>query len=508
MIFLLIAFNGFSQSSLETKANDAFLKAQYVDAIKYYEQLLVKNTSNFNAVRNLGYAYKFTNQNSKAELHFKKLIESNMQKNQDVFAYAQVLKQIGKFQDFDIWMKKYAKLNPNDKRVIKYLENPNYVQTLLTDSLNTEISYLDINSEVPEFAPNFYKNKLCFVSARGKKPFLKSNFKYDGGRFLDIYTASILENKELDSIFPLIGNINTSMHEGPLCFTNNDSLMYFTRNYYKAKIYNNSNSENKLRIAVAELTKNGWKQSGYLFKNDIQSSYGHPAVSFNGEELVFVSDRPGGFGGTDLYKCVKINGAWSKPQNLGTNINTEGNEMFPYIDSIGTLFFASDGHLGLGGLDIFYSPYLNEKYQMVINVGVPINSNADDFGLVLSTDLKTGYFSSNRSAGLNDDDLYRFKRELGFGVLYSLSGYVLDKYKNIPISDAVLKLYLDGVLVQEKYVDNLGFYQFNLKKDKNYVIKVSVDDYNEDELIVSTFSNTKGALSENIYLEPIKDLIL
>ena len=145
--------------------------------------------------------------------------------------------------------------------------------------------------------------------------------------------------------------------------------------------------------------------------NDREYSVGHAALTADGQTLYFASDKPGGYGGVDIYKSVRDqSGNWAAPTNLGPSINTSGDEMFPFVSNDGTLYFSSNGHLGLGGLDVFSATAVSTKegWSAPENLGFPINTNSDDFGYIIDKENKNGYFVSNRAGGKGDDDIYKF----------------------------------------------------------------------------------------------------
>jgi outer membrane protein OmpA-like peptidoglycan-associated protein len=211
---------------------------------------------------------------------------------------------------------------------------------------------------------------------------------------------------------PLRKGINSRYHEGPLAFYSSyDSVVFTRNNFLNGRFQTSKDKTNKLKIYFANTRTDAsdeWTNITEFPYNSNEYSTGHPALSTDGRSLYFASDMPGGYGGTDLYVSVFQNGRWSRPRNLGPEINTAGNEMFPFLDENNDLYFASNGHPGLGGLDIFIARSKGKDFTTPRNMGAPINSNQDDFGLIYSNDTDEGFFTSNREGGRGDDDIYRF----------------------------------------------------------------------------------------------------
>jgi outer membrane protein OmpA-like peptidoglycan-associated protein len=242
--------------------------------------------------------------------------------------------------------------------------------------------------------------------------------------------------------------------------------MIFTRNNYKEKAKDGSVN---LQLFSANFVNEKWTNEHPLPFNDKEYSVGHPSLSPDGKTLFFASNMPGGVGGTDIYKSAKqANGTWSTPENLGEDINTEGNEMFPFYHASGILFFASDGHVGLGGLDIFLAQEKSNGFEEIKNLGAPVNTNKDDFAFIVDKQMKSGYFSSNRDGGKGDDDIYSFNLLRPFSSGKTIKGIAKDK-QGTPLSDSFVKLTDEaGKEIATTTTGNDGSYSFNVDADKIY----------------------------------------
>jgi hypothetical protein len=272
--------------------------------------------------------------------------------------------------------------------------------------------------------------------------------------------------------------VNSRYHEGPICFNSDETAVYFTRNNLSSgKMRRDVKGIQNLTLLIAGLDKDGnWINIRSLNINSKDYSVGHPSISKDGKTLYFASDMPGGFGGADLYKAsILEDGNLGTPINLGKTINTEGQEMFPWIAPNGHLFFASNGLMGLGGLDNFVAE-LDENgnvtnYQ---HCGTDINSSMDDFGVTFMPDGKTGYFSSNRSEGLGGDDIYSFNLIKPFIFKLVLSGQVADTDNKAILPGTMIQLLDENdKVIGSVTADEKGRYSFNVDPGKDYKLKFS-----------------------------------
>ncbi len=387
--------------------------------------------------------------------------------------YAQALASNGKYAQAQEAYEKYMATKRDDERGGAFAKLYKDVSVLSRNVGSYKVEFLELNTTRPEFSPIYYQDGIVFVSANGDAG-IKRVFNWSNTPFLDLYylpelkTVKVQKTASLGGGLPPVvktGNtrlirplgrddftaptsndtrtvgfygganitagssyedepvtasdlfsrtLNTKYHEGPATFSRDGSRIIFTRNNYNNGRYNkSSDGVNKLKLYTAEQTNGNWKKIEELPFNSDEYSTGHPSLSKDDQLLYFSSDMPGGFGGTDIYVCRWVGSKWGTPVNLGTEVNTKGNEMFPFADEKGNLYFSSDGQPGMGGLDLFYANLTDNGQQVrwIQNLGEPINSNKDDFGIVTDGDRRTGFFSSNRKHGGEDDDLYRFNRE-------------------------------------------------------------------------------------------------
>ncbi|MEO1625787.1 MAG: hypothetical protein AAFV25_11570, partial [Bacteroidota bacterium] len=267
-----------------------------------------------------------------------------------------------------------------------------------------------VNSRKVDFSPTFYQNGIVFASSRGEEG-AKGK---EGDRFFELYYARLDRGNQPLKPEPFSLKLNTKLHEGPVTFSRDGETMYFTRsNSKKGFPIADETGITRLKIYQAKKGYLDWQDIRELPFNNDQYSCMHPTLSADGKKLYFSSDMDGGFGGYDLYVSKWDGRKWGVPKNLGREVNTSRNEVFPFVHSSGNLFFASNGYEGVGGLDIYIINLEEGKNAVVTNLGEPFNSPKDDLGLILSPEGNYGFFTSNRKGGRGKDDIYRFEVEEG-----------------------------------------------------------------------------------------------
>lgn len=278
----------------------------------------------------------------------------------------------------------------------------------------TEVEILNITSiNTPnlEFSPAYYLNGIVYASSRLTQGERDQNIDET---FFELFYAELDGNGIPVRPKEFSIEVNSPLHEGPVTFNRQGNLMYFTRNNLKKGVRKaDDGGVTRLKIYQAQKGAVDWKNVVECSFNSDDYSTAHPSLSADGTELYFASDMEGGQGGMDLYKVVRMGDDWSAPINMGPSINTEKNEVFPFIHSSGHLFFSSNGHKGAGGLDLYMTKLKRGKKPRVVNLGMPFNSPEDDLGLILNPEGTSGFFSSSRSGGTGKDDIYRFETPNG-----------------------------------------------------------------------------------------------
>jgi outer membrane protein OmpA-like peptidoglycan-associated protein/tetratricopeptide (TPR) repeat protein len=497
-ILLILAFTpqGFAQDKVSKaeleKATKEFKSLSYVSAIEKLLKLTAKDSVNIPIKEMLAYSYKMVENYTQTLVWYEKLSKLTPLKPVWALNFAEALANNQQYERSEGWYRKYLSMVPADKRaaalsVVKQVSFDKNIE-------NWKISFTNLNTQSSEYAPIFYKNGLLFSSNRSTESISKKVFSWDNTPFTNLYVVDKLADikdvnpdtlmKTLSSkgksnykfndddtaptsndtknlgiykqsvqqdtlrhilekqIKPhlLKGGINTKYHEDSAAIFPDGSIIYTRNNYFNGSVKTSKDGINKLKLYTAT-GNNLNKITEYPYNSD-EYSTGHPTINSDGSILIFVSDMPGGFGGTDLYYSVRSGtGQWTRPTNLGKQINTEGNEMFPHLDTNGTLYFASTGLPGLGGLDVFEIKLKDMKPSGTPrNLGSPINSSKDDFSLIKNVDGKSGFFTSNRRG---DDDIYQFKRA---SKLIVLKGVITDARTYLPLANSRLIMrHLDGI---------------------------------------------------------------
>ncbi len=507
--FIWIGFFSFSQGGKLKKADRYYEKLSYAYAAELYEQLIGSKVETPMVNVNLARSYYFIGDMAKAEPALAKIVNSAIAKKDDIFYYAQALKQNGKIEQSDEWMNKFRNKVPNDLRGMSYTENTDYFARIMAQGKKFDIKNLAINTSSADFGgyPTVDGKGAYFVSNRRKRTFVKNEWSWNKGRFLDLYAANIAENREFCNADRMTPKTNSIYHEGPLAFSPDGKTVYFTRNNVaKGKQRRDQNGIQNLKLYRAYIDSSGkWINEEALSFNSKEYSVGHPAISADGKTMYFASDMPGGFGGADLYQLeIKVDGSYGIPVNLGKEINTEGQDMFPWISNDGNLFFSSNGRIGLGGLDVFVVFPSGNGFGNMMNLGLPINGEHDDFAFTMNPDTKTGYFSSNRAGGKGDDDIYSYALIAPLRLRLNLKGVVTDKATKLIISNALVEL-LDGSgnVISAALADNSGNYKFDLEPELNYQVKATKDNYYENKTAFSTSNLAVGTdlIKKNLLLE-------
>jgi outer membrane protein OmpA-like peptidoglycan-associated protein/tetratricopeptide (TPR) repeat protein len=495
-----------------------FKEFAYAKSAELYKKIYQKGDSTKLILERLGDSYYFNDNTEESEVWYQKLFENHLKDSISVayyFRYAQSLKGNGNYQKSDEWILKLKKLNKNDSRVKSLENNTNYLsqyQNKKTKFIN--IHNLSVNSKYSDYGAYFNDSIIVFSSTRPKinSPRAKI-YQWNKQPFYNIYSTKLITFKnDIDiqfidgNISNKLKNINSPYHDASAVITKDGKTMFFTRNNFDGKKLNNDKRRiSHLKIFKAERVNNEWINIKELPFNDEEYSVGHPALSFDESTLYFSSDMPGGFGKTDIYKVtIKSDDNYGEPVNLGSNINTEGKEMFPFVDEDSTLYFASNGHIGLGGLDVFKSKILETSYGKVENLGEPINSEKDDFSFSLNNVRRIGFFSSNRSGGKGDDDVYSFvirKKEVICDQL--VQGVVTDLFTSKVLPGSKVILFENNVKNDSLIVGDDAKYQFKIKCNTAYKVQASKLFY---KINFKTFvaPNTSGKVIQDLGLN-LKD---
>jgi outer membrane protein OmpA-like peptidoglycan-associated protein/tetratricopeptide (TPR) repeat protein len=417
ILIILLSFSGgliLGQGKLK-RAVKEMEALNFSEAIELLQEYVEKENAP-EAKLQLAECYRRTNNWDKARFWYEQIIETSAVRPEHQLYYAQALQRSGQSIEAGKWYEAYLKHQPNDVRAANLLRSCRQAEQLQNRNRRIyQIENLSVNTPFSEHSPTFYTGGLLFASDRDDNAPISRTNAFTGFHFLDFYFSPgqialgpHCRSTELATPEKLNSKLNSAYHDATITFAQNGQMAFFTRTTFEHK-----SSKGIARLKIFQSRKTGpeeWSEARLLPFNENDYSYAHPTASNDGRRLFFSSDRAGGYGGMDLYLTEFINGQWTPPINLGPSINTEGNEVFPYyLEESGLLYFSSDGHISMGGLDILKVKEKERRnWGEVINLGYPINSFSDDFGICIAADGTYGYFSSDRIGGRGKDDLYAF----------------------------------------------------------------------------------------------------
>lgn len=398
--FGLISTSLIAQNKDTKTADKLFNRYEYVSAAKEYQKLVDNGKGDGYVYKQLADTYYNMFNTSEAATWYAKATETN-QDAETYFRYAQMLKANGKYEEANKQMAKFASLSPNDNRAKAFKENPNYVPKLVEKTARFTAKSLEVSSDKSDFGPVLYDNELYFTSARNGA---RRNYGWNEEPYLDVYKSTMGDSGTFSEA-TTVTSLNSKFHDGPVTISTDGNTMFFSSDSFREKLFEKDKANN-LKLGKNNLykaTKSGdaWGNITSLPFNSKEYSTSNPSLSRDGKTLYFSSDMPGTLGGVDIWKvAVNSDGSYGSPENLGSKVNTEGNESFPFInDDNKTLYFASSGRQGLGGYDIYSIDLSNGSEAQ--NMGKPLNTEKDDFGLTFNKAKNIGFFASNRNG--NDD---------------------------------------------------------------------------------------------------------
>ena len=507
---LMVGFSAMGQVTKLKLANQAYEQFNYREAAERFEPVLLSDADiDIENFRRLANSFRLLREHAKAEEWYKKTInhvQSDKVIAEDYYHLARVMMAQEKYEDSQPYIDKYIALS-NDDRAKEY---KNFSARTIAEWKKNQTQYTvqksAVNSPLDDFSPEFYGDQIVFTSNRDKGVLIRRRFVWDGRPFLNLYVASHSNGAIAEQAEPFFKEINGRFHEGPVAFSEDLKTLFITRNNYKRG--KNGLSEDKTRtLQISMSTYNGeeWSEPEMLPFVDPNYNYQHVAVLNNGKAILFSSDMPGGEGGFDLWEVsIDDDGNWTSPENLGSDVNTEGNEGFPFYHSTGILYFASDGHPGLGGLDQFRVKWDGQPQSAVENLGFPVNSSNDDFGIIWKDDFSVGYFSSNRNSENGTDDIYEF--EYRPEILMDL--YVLDKTDNRPVVLADVDVSINGKSERVQTDDQGATEYFEVTNKDQLTYSASSEGYKPTTGGMEIqFDGVTYRISDTLYLERTEDWV-
>lgn len=496
-------------------ANDAdLMKARYLythlafnEAIPYYEKV-AGEMNDPEIYAQLGDCYRLTKQAQQAVVYYAKAVTMSGAKPITKLHYAQTLLSLQKYEDAMPWLMEYQKAFPEDRRVANLIKGARQAPSVYAAFPEGGTRFLSVNTDGNEFGPALKHGELLItadtiISGRNKKDY------WTGNPYYNMYALRCDSLGNPFGEYRKVGaNLNTKFHDGPVTFTADGKDAYFTRtNFTRTFFIDNARKDAEGVVHLQIMQASGYDQATGRFSsvrafpfNSRNYSTAHPSISPSGRTLVFSSDMPNGEGGTDLYICrLQSDGSWSNPENLGRNINTEGEEVFPYLFDDHTLYFSSDGWYGIGGLDIYKSVWSDRDgvFSAPELLGVPINSASDDMSLVLTADGNSGYFASNRVAPKRGDNIFMLQLQKVF-----LQLNIVDDISGQPVSGCSISL--ESATDKRNFTsDREGSLFTRLYPQSNYVIRLARLGYETQAIDLSTVSKrSNDTLWQSVRLKP------
>jgi peptidoglycan-associated lipoprotein len=482
---LLVSGMALAQKGNLKRANKLFEMRAYIEAAEMYET----KDRNQEVLQNLADSYYYNTNLQKAIKTYRELFVSYGD-SIDIefhFRFAQALKGVKDYKEADVHLSRYYNQRINTPAFMELNEKTTPHNFKLEQIANETATNSD-------FGLSFYgEDKVAFASTRNTE---NPSYSWNNLPYLDLYSASLSKDGKLENVVPFSDEINTDSHESNAAFSRDGKTMYFNRT-------NNTRSKTEeeriahIQIFKAEFVDGNWTNVKESPFNSNKYSCEHPTISKDGKTLYFASDMPGTIGGFDIYKvAINDDGTYGLPENLGDKVNTKHREQFPYISDLDVLYFASDGHLGYGGLDIFRSNSVNGSFDKPVNLGNTINSNLDDFAYIIREKDNQGFVSSNRSGF---DRLYGFGREENILTKYLVEGLVQDKNSKELLPGSLVTLFDEaGNVLQDSIVGLKADYLFKIEPNKKYKIRGTRKAHIPQDVEFST--DSKGKIQHNIYL--------
>lgn len=463
----MLAAQGNAQA--HTRIADGFFQRMaYAQAKAEYQKAADLGAMNEHVVKRLAECSMKLGDTRDGEIWYAQVVKFLNREPMDLYMYAQALKGNGKYAEAEEWMDRYLGMTQTQGEARKS-NIVDFANKFTSSRDRFTVGEVSCNSDGDDMGAAWDgTDRVIFCSARDTTVGIQWRSAWDDRPFMDLYRAQRQPNGDLVGAVPLPGNVNSKFHDGPAVVAPDGSLWYTRTSSTRSK-----NNVQRLSILHAARDGDGWRGSDPFLYNNPECSVGHPAISADGRWFFFASDMPGGYGGTDIYVCEDRGGQWGEPRNLGPGVNTAGNELFPFMAADGTLYFASTGLPGLGGLDIFASQRgVNGEFAFAMNVGAPVNGPKDDFGFIIDASNTKGYFSSNRPGGLGGDDLYSFIMHYPLEQQFLCTGTVFDDDTGEPMPDVEMTL-LDssGAMVASGRSDAQGRYSFPVKENAEYAVR-------------------------------------
>jgi outer membrane protein OmpA-like peptidoglycan-associated protein/tetratricopeptide (TPR) repeat protein len=500
LLILVLASSLISAQNKDTQVADKlFKKFEFISAAESYLKLAASNKADGYVYRQLGDCYYNIYNTKEAAKWYAKAI-AKKQDSELYYRYSQMLKAIGNYAESNKQMQKFAEMQPNDSRAKTFNENPNYVPVLLDQRKSFDVKPIDINSDKSDFGAFLIDNTIYFTSARNSNSKIYSWTKEP---FLDIYKANLNEDGTISNIL-LLKEINSKYHDGSVSISQDGSTMYFTSDSFRENSFEKDKAS-KLKLGrnnifSAKFVNGKWDEITSLPFNSKDYSTGNPSISKDGKTLYFSSNRPGSIGGVDIWKvAISESGSYGTPENLGKNVNTEGNESFPFITSDNVLYFSSDGKQGLGAMDVYKIDLT--KNSEAKNLGKPVNSEKDDFAFTINENKNIGFVASNRNG---NDDIFKLIPVCN----YEVNAIVTNANSGAIIAEANVSILDDkNNIISTIKSNNKGEVSYTVDCEKTYTIQAIKDGFESNSFAVIASNKKGGSIKIDAVLMPISEII-
>ncbi|MEO6149406.1 MAG: OmpA family protein [Mucilaginibacter sp.] len=505
------------------QADEEYNLFNYSKAVELYLKAYKKDSTLYIAQR-IANSYRLVQNYAQTEAWYAKVVKMEDSPAENVLRYAEALQNNSKYPGAKAQYIRYYTLSKdvNKAKLKVWTTSCDSAVRWMKDPKPIEIeNERTLNSPKSDWGATNYNNTVVFTSDRGnkkaeevvkkKKPLLyfgndpidKETYGWTANNYLKLYRFNKNGTADTVELFPLVDE--TEYHTGAATFTADGAEMYFTITRLPKKSTEDTSKIKTIKPEIWHSSKNAstnkWgKPVAFRYNAPDKWSAGDPFITPGGDTLYFVSDMPGGQGGTDIYSCVREpTGDWAKPVNLKA-LNTSGDERTPFLDSEGNIYFSTDGGIGMGGLDIFKAARKGDTYAPKQNMGYPLNSPRDDFAYVVNDDT-TGYLSSNRAGGQGSDDIYSYVKKASIN--FTLEGVVYEKGSHTRLSNSMVTLTKGSPL--KVTADANGKYRFSLKENSDYALRGEKGGYLSDNQIVSTKGLTASqVIKKDLYLEKIQ----
>jgi outer membrane protein OmpA-like peptidoglycan-associated protein/tetratricopeptide (TPR) repeat protein len=504
---------GQEQLNLRERVNKLYVSYQYAAAVPLYRKLVDTKRPKIQDIERLADCYLKMNDYSSAENWYAKAIQCMDSKPGNLILYGSVLKSNSKYAEAKNVLLEYVKKTGDSESVTNEIQGCDSAIAWMAKPTGYKIKNEElVNTSLSEFSVYPVGEKFFYAGEPNSK-ILKKVYGRTGNSYLRIYTTEKQSDNSLNGAMLNKAIYNEgSYHVGPVIGNKSGNTLFITRTYSgkdgEITKEDNLKFRNKnLELYIYTSANGSWKKTEFPYNAIEKYSVGHAALSTDEKTLYFISDMPGGLGGTDIwYSELQADGKWAQPQNSGPAINSTGDEMFPNINADGTLYYSSNGFPGMGGLDIFSTKGAKNQWNKPLNLQYPINSAGDDFSFVtekIMDNAMSGYLSSNRKEGKGGDDIYSFNY-VSPKIILALRGNVINKKTGELIPGAAVTLYSGNrVFVGKQSSTDSGTFFFELDKETDYEVLGRKEKFSSDSASVSTKGIKKSdTLNVTLRLDP------